>query len=78
MDKKEWEILLIFYVVKTLRIRIGIGRPTHGDMVSWVTGKFSEDERKKVHPAIVKSVDFMDELMSGTDFERAVSKFNIK
>ena len=60
------------------RIRIGIGRPTHGDMVSWVTGKFSEDESKKVHPAIVKSVDFMDELMSGTDFERAVSKFNSK
>ena len=60
------------------RIRIGIGRPTHGDMVSWVTGKFTDTERKKVQPAILKSVDFMDELMSGTDFERAVSKFNLK
>ena len=60
------------------RIKIGIGRPTHGDMVHWVTGKFSEDERKKVQPAILKSADFIDELMSGTDFEKAVSKFNAR
>ncbi|MCF0227816.1 MAG: aminoacyl-tRNA hydrolase [Malacoplasma sp.] len=60
------------------RIKIGIGRPTNGDIVKWVTSKFSPEERKKVQPAILKSVDFMDELMSGTDFEKAVSKFNAK
>ena len=71
-------IIDLLYREDIKRIRIGISRPTHGDMVSWVTGKFSEDERKKVQPAILKSADFMDELMCGTDFEKAVSKFNAK
>ncbi len=37
------------------RIRIGVGRPEHGDLVSYVIGRFSEEDREFMNVAVKDS-----------------------
>ncbi|MGI5922237.1 MAG: aminoacyl-tRNA hydrolase [Syntrophomonadaceae bacterium] len=39
------------------RIRIGIGRPDHGDVISWVLGKFDAVDEKVIADTVLKAAD---------------------
>lgn len=61
------------------RIRIGIGRPINKDqMVSWVLGRFTNEEIKLIKPTIDLSINVIDEFIQGNDFQKIVSKYNQK
>lgn len=44
------------------RLRLGIGRPTRGDVSSWVLGRFSEEEQISLMPALEEAARFLREL----------------
>ena len=43
------------------RFRIGIGRPVHGSVSSWVTGRFSKDEELHLELILLKSAELIME-----------------
>lgn len=48
------------------RLRIGIGRPQHGDVASFVLGHFSELEEKMLEDTFVRAADLMKKWMEGS------------
>ena len=60
------------------RIRIGIGKPEHSnDMINYVIGKITEEEKEKLEPGIEKAkLATIEILKSGVDI--AMNKYNLK
>lgn len=61
------------------RIRIGIGRPQNPDfqVTDWVLGRFTEQERKLVEPAILRAREAVLEILTSS-VDSAMSKYNGK
>jgi len=60
-----------------LRFRVGIGKPTRGDVSSWVLSKFNNTERKRVEELYKLVSDaFVEYFKNG--FESASNKFSRK
>ncbi len=57
------------------RIKLGIGRPDKGSVKDYVLGKFSDEELKKMNPAVDSAVKAI-ELFCRGDLEEAMNKFN--
>ena len=59
------------------RLRLGVSRPVHGDVSSYVLGKFSEEERIDLSGFLDKGVDALDFCLNkGVD--SAIRKFKKK
>jgi PTH1 family peptidyl-tRNA hydrolase len=57
------------------RLRVGIGRPSGGDVVSYVLDDFSPDEDKEVEKAVAAAVEAM-ECYLAEGLEEAMNRFN--
>ncbi|MCT4565965.1 MAG: aminoacyl-tRNA hydrolase [Maledivibacter sp.] len=57
------------------RIRIGIGRPIHGDLVNYVIGKFSEGEKEDILLSIKLSAEAVESIIS-EGMDKAMNKYN--
>ena len=59
------------------RIKVGVGAPPHAeyDLVDWVLGTFSEEDRKKLEPAINNSCKAVSEIIEH-GFASAAGKYN--
>ncbi|MBQ9469192.1 MAG: aminoacyl-tRNA hydrolase [Clostridia bacterium] len=59
------------------RIRIGVGKKPDpdGDLCSWVLGKFTEDDQKKLKTVFDRCSDALSLVVSG-DFETAMCRYN--
>ncbi len=60
---------------KFARIKLGIGRPDKGAVRDYVLGKFSDQELKKMNPAIDSAVKAI-ELFCQDNLQQAMNKFN--
>ena len=58
-----------------LRFRVGVSRPVHGDVSSWVLGKFSQDERIHLDILLDKSADAVESCMK-IGFEKTANKYS--
>lgn len=59
------------------RIKMGIGRPEHGDVVAYVLGKFAPNEMDAIEEAIEKAKQASLAFVSEDDFSRVMNKFNV-
>lgn len=59
------------------RIRIGIGRPVHGDVVNFVLASFAKDEMDALLPVLDGALDAL-EMMIKEGMPKAMSIFNAK
>ncbi|SKC91194.1 aminoacyl-tRNA hydrolase [Maledivibacter halophilus] len=57
------------------RVRIGIGRPAHGDLVSYVIGKFQEDEKEDIILSIRLAAEALESIV-GEGIDKAMNKYN--
>lgn len=57
------------------RIRIGIDRPEHGSITSYVLGKFTDEENDKMTEAITRSVDACEYWLTN-HFLEVMNKYN--
>lgn len=57
------------------RVRIGIGRPIHGDLVSYVIGKFKEEEKEDIILSIKLAAEAL-ECMVGEGIDKAMNRYN--
>jgi PTH1 family peptidyl-tRNA hydrolase len=57
------------------RIRIGIGRPSDGDLISYVLGRFPPADREKVDQAVDAAVAALQYAIEDS-FEQAMNRFN--
>ncbi|SHK21512.1 aminoacyl-tRNA hydrolase [Paramaledivibacter caminithermalis] len=57
------------------RIRIGIGKPTHRDLVSYVIGRFGEDEREDIVLSIKLAAEAVESIVS-EGMDKAMNKYN--
>ncbi|MDR5659188.1 aminoacyl-tRNA hydrolase [Serpentinicella sp. ANB-PHB4] len=57
------------------RIRIGVGRPPHGDLVNFVLGKFTKEEVPLMEEAVKKSSDALTSFIKD-GIEIAMNKYN--
>ena len=58
------------------RVRIGIGRPTHGDMISHVIGKFTPNELVSMFSVSDQVCKLIDDFINDVPFEKIMSKYN--
>ncbi len=59
------------------RIRVGIDKPSDkSQMISFVTGKFTRQERTLLDPMIEKSASVIDTWLETDDFNLVLNKFN--
>lgn len=62
---------------KFSRVRVGIGRPTRGDQINWVLGKFTSDEQVVLKRVLERAADALECLLTeGVD--EAMNRFNRK
>lgn len=59
-----------------LRLKIGVGRPSHGDVSSHVLGKFTEDERIVLPLIMDKAMEALFMILEKGE-KTACSKFNV-
>lgn len=57
------------------RVRIGIGRPTHGDLVSFVIGRFDEDEKEDILLSIKLATEAVESIVT-EGMDKAMNKYN--
>lgn len=60
-----------------VRVRIGVGRPEHGDVTNWVLGTFSEEECAELDDVLDVVADAVETIMSD-GVEAAQNRFNGK
>lgn len=58
-----------------VRIRIGVGRPEHGDVTNWVLGPFADDEQTELQHALDSAADAV-ELILKDGLEAAQNEIN--
>ena len=58
-----------------LRIRIGIGRPGHGNVEGYVLGTLSGEERELVMPVVGRAAEAVETIIS-EGYQKAMSIFN--
>jgi PTH1 family peptidyl-tRNA hydrolase len=58
------------------RLRVGIGRPTHGDPVDYVLSDFAPDERMAIEDAYERAVSAV-ELWLAEGIEAAMNRYNL-
>ena len=57
------------------RIRMGIGKPVHGDLADYVTGKFSKEDRELMSIAVVNAAEAA-ELLLKEGINAAMNRYN--
>ena len=58
------------------RIKVGVGAPpASGELVNWVLGSFTEEDKKLLIPSIDRACDAVEELI-GKGYASACAKFN--
>ena len=60
-----------------MRLRLGVGRPKHGSVSSWVLSKFAGDDLIRLEKYFDLVSDALDEY-SKNGFERASNRFSRK
>lgn len=58
-----------------LRLRVGIGRPAHGNTTGHVLGRFSAEEAKHLPQVVETAVDAVETMLS-VSVETAMNRFN--
>jgi PTH1 family peptidyl-tRNA hydrolase len=58
------------------RVKMGIGRPTHGDVVSYVLGQFSKDEEQNLEDAVKKATESSLSFLEEEDFTKVMNIYN--
>ena len=57
------------------RVKIGIDKAKY-DVVDYVLGKFTEDERASLNIGIDKALEVIDEFIKGTPFDKIMNMYN--
>ncbi|MBC1514304.1 aminoacyl-tRNA hydrolase, partial [Listeria booriae] len=57
------------------RIRVGVSRPSHGEVINYVLGDFPKAEQPDIIEAIQKSADAIEDF-AGTPFIEIMNKYN--
>ena len=59
------------------RVKIGVGAKPHPDydLVDWVLGTFSDEDKKLIFDALTRAADSLELIVSG-DYERAMNLLN--
>ncbi len=58
------------------RIKVGVGAPpASGELINWVLGSFSAEDKKKLDDAILRAVNAVREIIE-CGFQSAAAKFN--
>lgn len=60
-----------------LRLRLGIGRPVHGDVSNFVLSKFSNDENPVLDKYVTESAKIINELIKN-GFQKTATKYSRK
>ncbi len=58
------------------RIKMGIGRPAQGDIVSYVLGKFLKEEEEGLKQQLIKSVEASCSFVEEEDFTKVMNRYN--
>lgn len=57
------------------RVRVGIGRPAHGDPIDWVLGRWTPDERAELGSVISEAAEVVRRVVT-VGVERAMNEYN--
>lgn len=69
------DIIAVLGFKDFIRLKVGIGRPEHGDITNYVLGRFNADEQKIVPPLLDLAADAVETIMTDGALA-AMNKFN--
>lgn len=58
------------------RIRMGVGKPVHGDLADYVLGRFRPEEIPLMENAVVRAAEALECLVK-EDLQKAMNKYNV-